>query len=106
MLHKHLLRSFHPGAVETNLTRNHQVAGWIPGLAQRVKDLVLLWLWHRLAAVALIRPLAREPPYAALKRQKAKNKNKNPPTKKPLCLINGREVFDQLLNSIGLKDVE
>ena len=36
-------------------------------------DLALLWLWRRLAAVALIRPLAWEPPYAvglALKRQK------------------------------------
>ena len=36
-------------------------------------DSVLLWLWYRLAAVALIRPLAWEPPYAAaaaLKRQK------------------------------------
>ena len=39
-------------------------------------DLALLWLWCRLAAVALIRPLAWEPPYAAsaaLKRQKKKN---------------------------------
>ena len=38
-------------------------------------DLVLLWLWHRPAAVAPIRPLAWEPPYAAgvaLKRQKKK----------------------------------
>ena len=25
----------------TNLSRNHKVAGWIPGLAQWVKDLVL-----------------------------------------------------------------
>ena len=43
-------------------------------------DLALLWLWHRPAAVALIRPLAWEPPYpmgAALKRQKdQKQKNK------------------------------
>ena len=40
-------------------------------------DLVLLWLWHRLAAVAPIRPLAWEPPYAlaaALKRQKTEKK--------------------------------
>ena len=38
-------------------------------------DLALLWLWRKLAAVAPIRPLAREPPYAvgvALKRQKKK----------------------------------
>ena len=43
-------------------------------------DLVLLWLWHRPAATALIQHLAWEPPYAtdaALKRQKNKNKNKN-----------------------------
>ena len=42
-------------------------------------DLALLWLWHRLAAIAPIRPLAWEPPYAtgvALKRQKYKKKNK------------------------------
>ena len=43
-------------------------------------DLELLWLWHRLAAPAPIRPLAWEPPYvsgAAVKKQKTKNKNKN-----------------------------
>ena len=44
-------------------------------------DLVLLW--HRLAAVALIRPLAWEPPHAAgaalekAERQKKKNKKQN-----------------------------
>ena len=38
--------------------------------------LVLPWLWRRLAATALISPLAWEPPYAmgeALKGQKTKN---------------------------------
>ena len=43
----------------------------------RGSDPALLWLWCRLAAVALIGPLAWEPPYAAgaaLKRQKTKKK--------------------------------
>ena len=82
----------------TNPTRNHEVVGSIPGLAQWVRDLVLpcalvqvadvawdpalLWLWCRLAATAPIRPLAWEPPYAtgaaqemAKKRPKRKEKN-------------------------------
>ena len=79
----------------TNPTRNHEVAGLIPGLAQWGEDLALLgavvqvtdngldpallWLWRRPVATALIRPLAWEPPYAmgvALKRQKDRNRNK------------------------------
>ena len=50
---------------------------------RRSSDLALLWLWCRLAAMALIRPLAWEPPYAMgvalekTKRQKTK-KQKNP----------------------------
>ena len=51
-------------------------------------DPELLWLWHRLAAVAPIQPLAWELPYAAgvaLKRQKNNkktNKQTNPENKK------------------------
>ena len=39
-------------------------------------DLVLLWFWHRLAAVALIGPLTWEPPYAASAALKSKQNGK------------------------------
>ena len=44
---------------------------------RRGLDPALLWLWHRLAALALIRPLVWEPPYAvgaALEKDKKLNK--------------------------------
>ena len=56
--------SFRHGTAETNSTANHEVADSKLGLAQWVKDPVLLWLWCRLAAVAPIEPLAWEPPCA------------------------------------------
>ena len=37
------LRSFRRRTAEMNPTRNHEVAGLVPGLAQWVKGPVLLW---------------------------------------------------------------
>ena len=72
-------RSYSRGSSETNLTSNHEDTSSIPGLTQWDKDPALLWLWCRLGAVALIRPLAWELPYAvgaSLKRQKKKKKER------------------------------
>jgi len=70
-----------------NPTRNHEVAGLIPGIAvscsvgrKHSSDPALLWLWCRPAATALISPLAWEPPYATgsspRKGKKTKTKTK------------------------------
>ena len=68
-------------AAETNPTRNHEVVGLIPGLAPWVKLQGCHELWcMRPAAMALIGPLAWEPPRAmrgALNRQKRQNQSIN-----------------------------
>ena len=62
---------------------------WVEDLAvvscgvgrRRVLDLALLWLWLRLAATALIPPLACEPPYAlgaTLKKKKDSSCTREP----------------------------
>ena len=69
--------SCHDSAI-TNLTSIHEDMSLIPGLTQWVKDLVWLWLEHKLEATAPIWPLARELPYTAgvaLKRHTHTQKN-------------------------------
>ena len=74
--------SSHCSSVVTNPTNIHEDMDSIPALTQWVKGssvdmscgvgprcssdpaLLWLWLWRRLAAAALIQPLAWEPPYA------------------------------------------
>ena len=56
----------------TNPTRNHEVLGSIPALAQGVNDPALPWL----AATAPIRPLAWEPPYAVAAAQEMAKRQK------------------------------
>ena len=76
-------RSSHHVAAEINLTRNHEVSGSSPSLAQWVGGLALLWLWCRLAAVAPIRPLAWEPPYAGGAAQEVARRQKKIPPPSP-----------------------
>ena len=84
-----VLRSSHRGSAVTNLTGIHKDSGSIPDLAQGSgiavscavghrcgSDPELLWLWFKMAAPALIRPLAWELPRALGAALKSKNKKK------------------------------
>ena len=61
---------------------------------RRDSDLALLWLWLWPAAVASIGPLAWEPPYSVLKRQKKPKKQTNKQTK------------TQLMQGVGVATLE
>ena len=83
-----------------NLTRIHEDVCLIPGLAKWVKDLdiavscgvghrlgsdlMLLWLWCKLAAVAPIGRLPWEPPYAMGAALKCEKQNKTKQNKTTL----------------------
>ena len=82
-------------------TRNHEVPGSIPDLAQWQPgvamscaigrrlgwDPALLWLWRRLVAIAPIRPQAWEPPCAAgAALEKTKKKKKERKKEKEILL--------------------
>ena len=89
----------------TNPTRNHEVAGSIPGLVQWVgpgiavscgvgrrcgSDHALLWLWCRPAATAPIRSLTWEFPYAsgeALGKAEKQEQTKNLLPVKKFCKL-------------------
>ena len=102
---KKISRSSHCGTVEMSPAGNHEVVGLSPGLAQWVKgssvavscgvgrrlglDLALLWLWHRLATVALIGPLAWKPPCATSVDLKHTHKKKKKEKKFPVV----KQVF-------------
>jgi len=91
--------SSHCGSAVTNPSNIHEDVGSIPGPThwvtgsgialsygvghRRGLDPVLLLLWRRLAAAALIQPLAWELLYAAGVAIKRKNKSNPPPKKNP-----------------------
>ena len=59
-------------------------------------DLTLLWLWQKLAATALIRPVAWEPPYAKDKKTKKKKKKKKERKRKRKLHIQSNHVVKEV----------
>ena len=86
----------------TNPTSIHENTGLIPGLAQWVTDLVLLWLWRRPEAVAPIRFLAWEHLWTSIcrwcgpQKQKDKKQKKNKTNKQ----TNKQNCFAETLQGV------
>ena len=70
------------------------------GVGCRLWDLVLLWLWYKLAATAPIRPLAWETPNAMATALKTPKKKKE--KKKVLLPLMFRFLSELNENSLGL----
>ena len=66
----------------------HKDGGLIPGLTPWVKNLVLLWLWRRLAAAAVIHPPPKISTCLRYKHEKEKKK-KTTTTKKSRAKLSG-----------------
>ena len=63
-------------------------------------DPTLLWLWRTLAAVALIRPLAWEPPYAKGAASKDQNKIKIKEIRMPSNVIITSSLYLSIINCL------
>ena len=75
-------------------------------------DLMLLWLWCRLAVIGPIQPLAWEPPYAvgvALKKKNWEETDQNV-NRSHICMIGTCEMFFSIghaliLSKLGFKNL-